>query len=199
MLKFSKRGFNSIWTENFQMFNLHFKREEKPEIKLPTSIESKKKQENFRKTSASLTMLKPLTVWITTNWKILIEMGIPDHLTIPMWNKYTSPEATVRTRYGRTNWLQIVKGVRQDCTLSPCLFNLYSESSLVQWLSCYQLVETPWTAAGQASLSITKSQSLLNSCSLSQWCHPTISSSVVCLSSCLQSFPTSESFFFLLL
>ena len=49
------------------MFNLHFKREEKPEIKLPTSIESKKKQDNFRKTSASFTMLKPLTVWITTN------------------------------------------------------------------------------------------------------------------------------------
>ena len=65
------------------MFKLDLEKAEEPEIKLPTSIESQKKQENSRKTStsASLTMTKPLTVWITTNWKIPKELGIPDDLT----------------------------------------------------------------------------------------------------------------------
>ena len=65
------------------MFKLDLENAEEPEIKLPTSVESKKKQGNFRKTptSDSLTMLKPLTVWIITNWKIHKEMGLPDHLT----------------------------------------------------------------------------------------------------------------------
>ena len=72
-------------------------------------------------------MPKPLTVWITTNWKILKEMGIPDHLTCLLRNLYTSQEATVRTGDGTIDWLQIGKGVCQDCILSPCLFNLYAE------------------------------------------------------------------------
>ena len=59
-------------------------------------------------------------------WKILKEMGIPDHLTCHLRNLYASQEATVRTGHG-TDWFQIGKGVRQDCTLSPCLFNLYAE------------------------------------------------------------------------
>ena len=77
--------------------------------------------------SALLTMPKPLTVWITRNWKILKEMGIPDHLTCLLRNLYAGQEATVRTGHGTTDWFQIGKGVRQDCTLSPCLFNLYTE------------------------------------------------------------------------
>ena len=66
---FSKLGFNSTWTENFQMFKVHIEKSEESEIKLPTSIESLKKWESSRKTSSSalLTMPKPLTVWITTN------------------------------------------------------------------------------------------------------------------------------------
>ena len=80
-----------------------------------------------RKTSALLTTPKPLTVWITTNWKILQEMGIPDHLTCLLGNLYAVQEATVRTRHGTTDWFQIGKGVRQGCILSPCLFNLYAE------------------------------------------------------------------------
>ena len=60
-------------------------------------------------------------------WKILKEMGIPDHLTCSLRNLYASQEATVRTGHGTTNWLQIGKGVRQGCILSPCLFNLYAE------------------------------------------------------------------------
>ena len=69
MLKFSKPGFNSTWTENFQTFKLDLEKAEEPEIKLPTSTGSSKKQENSKEasTSASLTTLKPLTVWITTN------------------------------------------------------------------------------------------------------------------------------------
>jgi len=90
-----------------------------------------KRQENFRKisTSASLTMLKPLTVWMDHNklWKILKEMGIPDHLTWLLRNLYASQEAKVRTRHGTMDWFQIGKGVCQGCILSPCLFNIYAE------------------------------------------------------------------------
>ena len=60
-------------------------------------------------------------------WKILKEMGIPDHQTCLLRNLYTGQEATVRTGLGKTDWFQIGKGVSQGCILSPCLFNLYSE------------------------------------------------------------------------
>ena len=72
-------------------------------------------------------MPKPLTVWITINWKTLQEMGIPDHLTCLLRNLYSGQEATVRTGHGTTDWFQIEKGVRQGCILSPCLVNLYAE------------------------------------------------------------------------
>ena len=75
-------------------------------------------------------MLKPLTLWITTNWKILNEMGILDHLTCFLRNLYAGQEATVRTGHETTGWLQIGKGVRQGCILSPCLFNLYAEYTM---------------------------------------------------------------------
>ena len=78
---------------------------------------SLKKQENFRETStsASLTMPKPLTAWITTNWKILQEKGISDHLTCLLRNLYAGQEATVITRHGTTDLFQIGKGVHQGC------------------------------------------------------------------------------------
>ena len=72
-------------------------------------------------------MPKLLTVWITTNWKILKEMGIPDHLTCLLRNLYAGKETTVRTGHGTTDWFQIRKGVHQGCILLPCLFNLYVE------------------------------------------------------------------------
>ena len=72
-------------------------------------------------------MPKTLTVWITINWKILKEMGIPDHLTCLLRNLCAGQEATVRTGHGTTDWFQNWKGVRQGCILSPCLFNLYIE------------------------------------------------------------------------
>ena len=112
-----------------QMFKLVLEKAEGPEIKLPRSVGSSKKQESSRKTSVSalLTMPKPLTVWITINWKILKEMGIPDHLTFLLRNLYAGQEATVRTGHGTTDWFQIGKGVHQGYILSPCLFNLYAE------------------------------------------------------------------------
>ena len=111
------------------MFKLDLEKAEEPEIKLPTSIRSLKKQESSRKTSTSALLITPksLTVWITTNWKILKEMGIPDHLTCLLRNLYAGQEATVRTGHGTTDWFQIRKGVHQGCILSPCLFNLYAE------------------------------------------------------------------------
>ena len=85
--------------------------------------------ESSRKTStfALLTMPKPLTVWITKNWKILQEMGIPGHLICLLRNLYACQEATVRTGHGTTDWFQIGKGVHQGCILSLWLFNLYAE------------------------------------------------------------------------
>ena len=109
---------------NFQMFKLVLEKAEEPEVKLPTCIGSLKKQESSRKTSVSalLTMRKPLTVW-----KILEDMGIPDHLICLWRNLYAGQEATVRTGHGTTDWFQIGKGIHQGCILSPCLFNLYPE------------------------------------------------------------------------
>ena len=126
--KLSKSDFNSTWTVNFQMFKLDLKKAEEPEIKLPASVTSLKKQESSRKTStfALFTMAKPLTVWITTNWKILQELGIPDHMTCLLRNLYAGQEATVRIGHGTINWFQIGKGVLQGCILSPCLFNIYA-------------------------------------------------------------------------
>ena len=71
--------------------------------------------------------VKALTVWITINWKILQEMGIPNYLTCLLGNLYAGQEAMVRTGHGTTDWFQIGKGVRQGCILSPCLFNFYAE------------------------------------------------------------------------
>ena len=98
------------------MFKLDLDEAEDPEIKLPTSAGSSKKQESSRKTSISalLTMPKPLTV-VDHNklWKILKEMGIPDHVTCLLRNLYAGQERRVRTEHGTTDWFQIGKGVHQ--------------------------------------------------------------------------------------
>ena len=114
---------------NFQMFKLDLEKPEEPEIKLPKSIGSLKNQESVRKASISalLAIPKPLTVWITTNWKILKEMGIPDSLTCLLRNLYVGQEATDRTGHGITDWFPMGKGVHQDYILSPCLFSLSVE------------------------------------------------------------------------
>ena len=85
--------------------------------------------------------LKPLTVWIKTNWKILEEMGIPDHLTCLLRNLYAGQEATVRTGHGTMGLFQIGKGVHQGCILSPCLFNLYPE--YIMWNARLDEAQSP--------------------------------------------------------
>ena len=108
------------------MFKLDLEKEEKPEIKLPKSAGSQKKQESSRKISALLTMPKPLTVDHNKLWKILQEMRILEHLTCLLRNLYASQEATDRTGHGTIDWFQIGKGVLK-AVLSPCLFKLYAE------------------------------------------------------------------------
>ena len=107
MLKILHARLQQYVTKNFQMFKLDLEKVEEPEVKLPTSIGSLKKQESSRKTSTSalLTMPKPLTVWITKNWKILQGMGIPDHLTCLLRNLYAGQEATVSKNWTWNNRL----------------------------------------------------------------------------------------------
>ena len=108
------------------MYRLDLEKAEEAEIKLPTSAGSQGKQGSSRKTStsASLTMLKPLTVWITMNWKILEEMKIPDHLACLLRNLHAGQEATVRIGHGTMDWFKTGKGVCQGYIVSSCLFNL---------------------------------------------------------------------------
>ncbi|KAF7245187.1 Craniofacial development protein 2 [Varanus komodoensis] len=124
-----KLGSSSMCTENYQKYRQDFEEGEELEIKLPTYTGSWRKLGSSRKTStsASLTMLKPLIVWITTNCGKFLEMRVPDHLICLLRNLYAGQEATVRTGHGTTDWFKIEKGVQQGCILSPCLFNLYAE------------------------------------------------------------------------
>ena len=108
------------------MFKLVLEKAEEPEIKLPTSAGSWKKQE-----SSYFCFIDYAKVFDCVDhnklWKILQEMGIPDHLTCLLRNLYAGQEATVGSGHGTTGWFQIGKGVCQGCILSPCLFNLYAE------------------------------------------------------------------------
>ena len=116
-------------TVNFQMFKLDLEKAEEPEIKLPTSTGSLKKQESSRKSIyiCFIDYAKAFD-YVDHNklWKILKEMGIPDHLPCLLRNLYAGWEAIVRTGHGKTDWFQIGKGVHQGCILSPCLSNLYA-------------------------------------------------------------------------
>ena len=129
MLKILQVRLQQYVNQEFQMFKLDLEKAEESEIKLPTSDGSSEKLESSRKTSTSalLTVQKPLTVWTTTNWKILKEMGIPDPLTYLLRNLYAGQEPKVRIGHGAMDWFQIGKGVCQGYILSPCLFNLYAE------------------------------------------------------------------------
>ena len=112
------------------MFKLVLEKAEEPEIKLPTSTGSRKRQESSRKNICFyfIDYAKAFDcVDHNKLWKILKEMGIPDQLTCFLRNLYAGQEATVRTGHGTTDWIQIGKGVRQGCILSSCLFNLYVE------------------------------------------------------------------------
>ena len=120
------------------MFKLDLEKAEEPEIKLPTSVVSSKKQERSRKasTSALLTMPKPLTVCITTNWKILKEMRIPDHLTCLLRNLYAGEEVTVRTGHGPIDWFQIWKGYIKAvyCHLAYLTYMQSTSCEMLGWM-----------------------------------------------------------------
>ena len=125
--KFSKRGFSSMWPENFQMFKLDWEKAEEPEIKLPTSVGSLKKQESSSKTSALLTMPKPLTVWITTNcgkffksWEYQTTWPASWEICMQVKKQQLEPDMEQQTMF------QFGKEVHQGCILSPCLFNLHA-------------------------------------------------------------------------
>ena len=112
------------------MFKLDLEKAEELEIKLPTSVGSSKKQRQFQKNICFFFIDYAKAFDCVDHkklWKILQEMGIPEHLTCLLRNLYAGQEATVRTGHGTTYRLQIGKGVRQGCILSPCLFNLYAE------------------------------------------------------------------------
>ena len=111
------------------MFKLVLEKAEEPEIKLPTSTGSLKKQE-FQKNSYFCFIDYDKDFDCVDHkklWKILKQIGIPDRLTCFLRNLYAGQEVTVRTGHGTTDWFQIGKGVHQDCIFSPCLFNLYAE------------------------------------------------------------------------
>ena len=113
------------------MFKLVLEKAGEPEIKLPTSAGSWKKQESPRKENIYFCFIDYAKAFDCVDhnklWKILKEMGIPEYLTCLLGNLYIGQEATVRTGHGTADWFQIGKGVRQGCILSPCLFNLYAE------------------------------------------------------------------------
>ena len=114
------------------MFKLILEKAEKPEIKLPTSAGTLKKQESSRKKKHLFLLYQLFDKafdYVDHNklWKILQEVGIPGHLTCLLKKLYAGQEATVRTGHGTTDWFQIGKGVYQGCILSPCLFSLYAE------------------------------------------------------------------------
>ena len=111
------------------MFKLVLEKAEEPEIKLPTSTGSSKKQEFQKNIYFCFIDYAKAFDCVDQNklWKILKEKGISDHLTCLLRNLYAGQEATVRTGHGTTDWFQTGKGVRQGYILSPCLFNFYAE------------------------------------------------------------------------
>ena len=111
------------------MFKLVLEKAEEPEIKLPTSAGSLKKQEFQKNSYFSFIDYAKAFDYVDRNklWKILKEMRILDHLTCLLRNLYTGQEATVKTAHGKTDWFQIGKGVHKGCLLAPCLFNVYAE------------------------------------------------------------------------
>ena len=118
-----------MWTVNFQIFKLDLEKAEEPEIKLNIRWIIEKAREFQKNICFCFIDYAKAFDCVDHNklWKILKEMGIPDHLTCLMRNLYAGQEATVRTGHGKIDWFQIGKGERQGCILSHCLFNFYAE------------------------------------------------------------------------
>ena len=153
-----------------QIFKLDLEKAEEPEIKLPISTGSSKKQE-FQKNIyfCFIDYAKAFNcVGHNKLWKILKEMGLPDHLICLLRNLYAGQEATVRTEHGTTDWFQTGKGVHQGCILSLCLFNLYAK--YVMHLNC-GVGEDSWESLGLKGdpTSSSWSKSVLN-IHCKNWC-----------------------------
>ena len=120
---------------NFLMFKLVLEKAEEPEIELPASTGSLKAREFQRNIYFCFIDYAKAFDSVDHNklWKILKEIGLPDHLTCLLRNLYAGQEATVRTGHGTTDWFQIRKGVHQGCILSPCLFSFYAEYIMKRW------------------------------------------------------------------
>ena len=99
---------------NFQMFKLDLEMAEEPD-QITNICWIIKKAREFQKNICFIVCAKTFNTWVTTNWKIPKEMGIPDHLTCLFRNLYASQETIVRTEHGTTDWFQIGKGVCQGC------------------------------------------------------------------------------------
>ena len=130
MFKILQARLQQYVNHELPLFKLDFKKAEKPEIKLPTSTGSLKKQESSRK-NVYICFIDYAKAFDCVDhnklWKIVKEMGVPDHLTCLLRKLYAGQETTVSTGHWRADWFQIGKGLRQGCILSPCLFNLYVE------------------------------------------------------------------------
>ena len=134
---------------NFQMFKLVLEKAEEPEIKLPTSAGSSKRQEFQKNIYFCIANFAKAFDCVDHNklWKILKETEIQDHLNLLLRNLYAGQEATVRTGHETTDWFQIRKGVRQGCILSPCLFNLYTE--YIMWNARLDVAQAGIKIAGR--------------------------------------------------
>ena len=127
MLKILQARLQQDVNQELTGFKLDLEKAEEPEIKLLTSVKSSKKQKSSRK-NVSIDYVKAFDcVGHNKLWKILKEMGIPEHLTYLPRNLYAGQEATVKTKHGKTNWFKTGKGVHQGCVLSLCLFNFCAE------------------------------------------------------------------------
>ena len=144
---------------NFQIFKLDLEKAEEPEIKLPTSISHQKKQQNSRKYLLLFYWLCQ-SLWLCGSqelWKILKEMGIPDHLTCLLRNLYAGQKATVRTGHGTTDWFQIGKGVFQGCALSSAyLTYMWSTSwEMLDWMKHKLESRLPWEISITSDMQMT--------------------------------------------
>ena len=135
------------------MYKLDLEKAEEPEIKLPTSLGSQKKQGNSRKmyTCASLTTTEPLTVWTKTNCgKFLKRWEYQTTLPASWWSfMQIKKQQLVRTGHGTMAWFKIGKGVHQGSILSPCLFNLYAE--YIMWNAGMDKAQTGFKSAGRSN------------------------------------------------
>ena len=129
MLKILQARLQQYMNHEFLDFQAGFRKDRRTRDQISTSVGSSKKQESSKKKHFCFIDYAKAFDRVDHHklWKILQEMGIPDHLICLLRNLYAGQEATIRTGHGTTGWFHIGKGVHQGCILSPCLFNLYAE------------------------------------------------------------------------